>query len=426
MVEVPRIGVAAVLALVLGCVSRLSSAQESRTFEYQAMIEWADSGILLLPGDRIYIDTQASWANSAPAEALFNARGFPGGATYPGTYQPNLPLGMALVRVGDAIWPAIDRSVDVRQTGQLRFAMNDVPGNYADNTGSARVVMRLLLRPALMADFRGRPLVDAQKFLARWGIEPEIMAGQSRLAPGLIFEQEPLPGVDLHEVSRVIIHIADASPPPVEVPDVVGLSASEGAMRLQEIGLVPEAQDAQLSPLAMDTILRTEPNAGASVRSGTRVRYWPASGENILPDVVGYSTVDARRVLDESGFVVLELARPLFGTAGAVAAQVPMAGVAVRLDSQIVPTLAGGFTTLLLQGVLIAGGLVAAAQLLRHWRRHAYTAGIHMQATMAGDSPDSSSDTRPEASMAMRCSLTQGATEFPEPPSVLKAETRNA
>lgn len=425
-----RIAVVAALALFLGFVPQSSGAQEERTFGYQATEEWADSQVMLLPGDRLHVATRAQWANSGPGGELFGAEGFPNGVMYPGTYRPDLPLGAALVRVGDAIWPAINQTLDVTQPGRLRFAMNDVPGRYGDNRGSARAIVRLFLRPALMEDFRGRSLDDLRKFLARWGIEPEVRTGTSELAVGLIYAQEPAPRIDLHDARQVVVHVTEAAartaPVRVEVPDVIGLSASEGVILLRESGLVPEAREAELSPHPLDTILRTEPEAGRVVVRGTSVRYWPASGENILPDVAGRSVADASRMLNESGFYVVDLQRPRFGRAGRVATQVPLAGIALRLDSRVLLTLTGGIAGRALSGALLLGVLFAAVQAVRQWRRHVYTAGIQMRAALAGDSRTSMSDAGAGPSLAMRCSLVPGETDFHKPPSISNTEARDA
>ena len=88
----------------------------------------------------------------------------------------------------------------------------------------------------------------------------------------------------------------------------------------------------------------------------------------------------------------------------------------------IVLTLAGGMTSRLLPGALLVGALAAATQLARQWRRRAYTARIHVQAKVTGDSRTHLRDAPTLPSLTLRCSLASAATEFRKPPAVLKTE----
>lgn len=253
-------------------------------FNYSATDEWAESQIMLFPGDRVALDTRANWCNVGPPDAMFNQFGL-SDVQIGGTYLPNAPLGMALARIGDAIWPAIDRSIVVSSPGRLQFAMNDVPGNYRDNRGDATVTIRMTLTQVVMPTFTGRTIAEAEKFFAALGLKPDVQRGQSDLDLDLIYDQQPQGGTDLHRVQPLVLYVS-AREAPIAVPDVVGQPVSTATRIVRAAGLSPVSAGTEGSALAAWSVTRTEPVAQTLVQRGTTVHLWLASGENVAPDDV--------------------------------------------------------------------------------------------------------------------------------------------
>jgi beta-lactam-binding protein with PASTA domain len=296
--HVCRVAVALLGLLWLGSPS--DALAQAVQFSYSAKDEWAESQIMLFPGDRVAVDTSADWCNAGPPDAMFNQFGL-NGVLIGGAYLPDAPLGMALARIGDDIWPAIDRSINVTKPGRLLFAMNDVPGTYGDNRGDATVTIRMTLTKVDMPAFRNRPIAEAEKFFAPLGLNPGVQTGQSDLDEGLIYDQRPQRGADLHRVQPLVLYVS-AGQASVAVPDVVGQPNVDATKILRTAGFSPVSGGAESSALPGWRVTRTEPAAQTIVTRGTTVRYWIASGENLVPDVIDQPADAGERHVRAAGF----------------------------------------------------------------------------------------------------------------------------
>jgi serine/threonine-protein kinase len=87
---------------------------------------------------------------------------------------------------------------------------------------------------------------------------------------GVVIAQDPKAGANLKEGSAVALTVSKGRKP-VEVPDVVGTTSSEATATLREAGL-----EANLVPVPSGrpggTVLAQSPKAGATAKSGTKVR----------------------------------------------------------------------------------------------------------------------------------------------------------
>lgn len=120
----------------------------------------------------------------------------------------------------------------------------------------------------------------------------------------------------------------------VLVPALAGTLADAERM-LQAVGLTLGEVTRVDSPWDADTVLRHEPQAGASVPQGSAVTVTVASGQNLVPSVVGLEVATARLRSREAGFALAASDETL---GGAVRAQTPAAGSLAPVGSEIVVT----------------------------------------------------------------------------------------
>lgn len=122
----------------------------------------------------------------------------------------------------------------------------------------------------------------------------------------------------------------------VLVPALAGTRADAERM-LHAVGLTLGEVTRVDSPWDADTVLRHEPQAGASVSQGSAVAVTVASGQNLVPSVMGLEVATARLRLREAGFALAASDEAL---GGAVREQNPAAGSIAPVGSEIVVTVA--------------------------------------------------------------------------------------
>jgi serine/threonine-protein kinase len=123
----------------------------------------------------------------------------------------------------------------------------------------------------------------------------------SDVRKGLVLAQDPSPRSMLSPGDEVDITISTGDPD-VTVPYVVGLDKDEARQELEDAGLEVRLQEEDSDEPA-DTVVRTVPERGTSVRRGSVVTVFYSSGPQEVPSVVGMREDRARRVLERAGFV---------------------------------------------------------------------------------------------------------------------------
>lgn len=121
----------------------------------------------------------------------------------------------------------------------------------------------------------------------------------------------------------------------VLVPTLTGTLA-EAERMLQDAGLSLGEVTRVETPWAADTVLRHEPQAGASVPRGSAVAVTVASGQNLVPSISGLEVATARLRLREAGFTLAARDSVVGAT---VSEQTPAAGTVAPVGSEIVVTL---------------------------------------------------------------------------------------
>jgi beta-lactam-binding protein with PASTA domain len=158
------------------------------------------------------------------------------------------------------------------------------------------------------------------------GFEPETRRDESAKPRGFVISQNPEAGTELEEGKTVIL-IVSAGPGTEAVPDVVGKRRDEAVAAVQAAGF-----DAKVTEVFADKpdgiVVETDPAAGTSAEKGSVVELKVSKGGKTVtvPDVVGTTSSEATKTLQDSGFKVNLVAVPSDQPAGTVLAQNPKAG----------------------------------------------------------------------------------------------------
>jgi eukaryotic-like serine/threonine-protein kinase len=153
----------------------------------------------------------------------------------------------------------------------------------------------------------GLSATDAARELRNAGLRPRIRPVTSSEGAGTVIEQLPTDDASVAQGSVVRLDVAKARPRPVrvDVPDVVGSSASAARRELRSAGLTVTFVSVD-SPEPAGTVVSQSPRAGAELRKGSevtlRVSTGPADAD--VPEVTGLDENSATAQLESAGFQV--------------------------------------------------------------------------------------------------------------------------
>ena len=163
--------------------------------------------------------------------------------------------------------------------------------------------------PILAPELRGLSRADAQATIDGLGLVMDVTeVTTDQAAPDTVIDQDPAPGTELADGSAVRVDVAVA-PQLVIVPTLRDLSQADGTALLTEAGLVPGRRiDRYNATVAAETIVRTDPEAGAEVPVATVVDYVVSRGPEPTPapDFVGLD-IDAAQALAEANGLALDV-----------------------------------------------------------------------------------------------------------------------
>lgn len=134
------------------------------------------------------------------------------------------------------------------------------------------------------------------------------------------------------------------TPMPVPVPPVAARPAGDAVERVRAVGLVARTQTAdRYSPAGPGTVAAQDPQAGSLLPPGATVTLLVASGEVVVPDVVGQPEQDAWAALHEAGLQVETRHARRSNVAASRAADVsPGPGAVLPAGSSVVLTISQG------------------------------------------------------------------------------------
>jgi beta-lactam-binding protein with PASTA domain len=194
-------------------------------------------------------------------------------------------------------------------------------------------------------DARGMSLAQATKTIGFAGFKTGAVSydDKSTAATGSVIAQMPKAGERAKDGSPVALTIA--GPPPVQVPDLLGMDKSKAEAALGAAGLalgqVTESYDSS-SPVG--EISTQAPSPTVLLERGLAVAVVISKGPEpvAVPNVVGATKVGAQKTLQAAGFTVAAVSKDDRATKGTVLAQAPAAGKAVVPGIKVTLTVSTG------------------------------------------------------------------------------------
>ncbi|HEX6755779.1 MAG TPA: PASTA domain-containing protein [Mycobacteriales bacterium] len=131
---------------------------------------------------------------------------------------------------------------------------------------------------------------------------------------------------------RTVTVVLSSGPQLVDVPDVTGGDRGEAEAAIRRAGLQPVVIERPDEDEDAGNVLSQSPEGGRA-RRGSQVTIVVSTGEDlvVVPDVIGSSVSDARRILEEAGFKVRTVSLKI----GNVVQQRPAAGERVRRGARV-------------------------------------------------------------------------------------------
>ncbi len=181
-----------------------------------------------------------------------------------------------------------------------------------DPQGSARYGSRVLLvlsagpRQIELVELFGQSEEAARQWLVDVGLDVDVTQSYDDEVPeGMVVAMRPEAGSVVDEGTTVGI-VLSRGPPPVEVPDLDGLSLDEADQKLADAGLSLSVGERRESLAAENTVIGQSPEPGVELERGGTVEVVVSDGppEVEVPSVRGENVSDATAQLDALGLVV--------------------------------------------------------------------------------------------------------------------------
>ena len=187
-------------------------------------------------------------------------------------------------------------------------------------------------QPVEMPDVIGMKEEEAVAELEELGLEVTVDTKQNRAREGKVIDQDPAAEEMLEEGDEVTIVVSEG-PPPVEVPDVVGLQVEVAQTEIREARLKTRVRQEVSEDVPEGEVIEQDPTAGEEVERGTTVVLTVSSGPEtvVVPEVIGMTEEEAIEVIQDAGLRVSISREPSNDyEEGIVAAQDPDAGAEVE------------------------------------------------------------------------------------------------
>jgi len=165
-------------------------------------------------------------------------------------------------------------------------------------------------------------------------------AHDGRIPEGRVANQIPFATVRVQKGSGVVLTISDGPGDSVVPIDLVGMSLIDARTALSAVGLLVSATEAVPSDEAQGTVLKVTPAPGSTITAGGGVVLQIASGQVLVPLLIGTDALQAKTILVQAGFLVNEV----FGydenqPVGVVIRQAPDAGTTQTIGKSVTITI---------------------------------------------------------------------------------------
>ena len=164
-------------------------------------------------------------------------------------------------------------------------------------------------------------------------------AHDGRIPKDRVASQLPLATVRVQKGSGVVLTISDGPGDSIVPIDLVGMSLIDARTALSSVGLLVTATEAVPSDEAQGTVLKVTPEPGSTITAGSGVVLQIASGQVLVPSLIGTDALQAKTLLVQAGFLVNEV----FGydanqPIGVVIRQAPDAGTTQTIGKSVTIT----------------------------------------------------------------------------------------
>ena len=154
-----------------------------------------------------------------------------------------------------------------------------------------------------------------------------------------IASQIPLATVRVKKGSGVVLTISDGPGDSIIPTDLVGMPLIDARTALSSVGLLVTATEAVPSDEAQGTVLKVTPEPGSKITAGSGVVLQIASGQVLVPTLIGTDALQAKTILVQAGFLVNEV----YGydanqPVGVVIRQAPNAGTTQTIGKSVTIT----------------------------------------------------------------------------------------
>jgi serine/threonine-protein kinase len=156
----------------------------------------------------------------------------------------------------------------------------------------------------VVPDVTSKPVADAQAQLTGAGFTVKVeQAANDQVDEGVVFDQDPKAGEKVDKGSEITITVSSAGAP-VEVPNLVGQSATDADSQLRAIGLVADIERVDDDKIPAGTVTDQDPKEGEPLPKGSAVHLKVSNGpgQAQVPDVSGDDPTAAANELGRAGF----------------------------------------------------------------------------------------------------------------------------
>ena len=165
-------------------------------------------------------------------------------------------------------------------------------------------------------------------------------AHDGRIPKDRVANQIPLATVRVQKGSGVVLTISDGPGNSIVPIDLVGMSLIDARTALSAVGLLVTATEAVPSDEAQGTVLKVTPEPGSTITAGRGVVLQIASGQVLVPSLIGTDALQAKTILVQAGFLVNEVVgydanQPI----GVVIRQAPDAGITQTIGKSVTITI---------------------------------------------------------------------------------------
>ena len=165
-------------------------------------------------------------------------------------------------------------------------------------------------------------------------------AHDGRIPKDRVASQLPLATVRAQKGSGVVLTISDGPGDAIVPIDLVGMSLLNARAALSAVGLLITATEAVPSDEAQGTVLKVTPQPGSTITAGSGVVLQIASGQVLVPSLIGTDALQAKTLLVQAGFLVNEVVgydanQPI----GIVIRQAPDAGTTQTIGKSVTITI---------------------------------------------------------------------------------------